>query len=62
MKNFCQKWLVEKLKIVWREKPSRAQLFRYFGYKSQNNKLNNFNLVCFPPHTKNNINAKKFVS
>ena len=39
LRKFRQKWLVEKSKFVWRKKnPHRAQIFRYFCYKSRNNK------------------------
>ena len=39
MKKFRQKWLVKKSKFVWRKQnPPRAQIFRYFGIKSRNNK------------------------
>ena len=38
MKNkILQKYLVEKSKLVWRKKPTRVKIFRYFHYKSRNN-------------------------
>ena len=42
-----QNWLVKKPKYVRRKKTSRAQIFRYFRYKSRKNNFSLINLVNF---------------
>ena len=58
LKKFRQNWLVKKSKIVWRKKPTQAQMFRYFCYKSRNNNTlldANCITLCFIKYVFKNI-------